>query len=94
MDFRNFTVLLMLPFAALAQQEAKQMQPIASHGGTATVSAPRPLDEHADQLNQSVAAETTDGLVVGITIDGSSISLDSAIPAPAAPISPSRAGRA
>lgn len=42
---------------------------------------PRPVSEAEDPLNRLVSNETVDGLVVAVTIDGTNISLDQAMPA-------------
>jgi hypothetical protein len=42
---------------------------------------PQPVSEAEDPVNRFVANETVDGLVVAVTIDGSSITLDRATPA-------------
>jgi hypothetical protein len=42
---------------------------------------PRSVSEAEDPLNRLVASETVDGLVVAVTIDGTSIRLDQATPA-------------
>jgi hypothetical protein len=78
----------LLAVQALAQQPpaapaepSVQAAPIASDGGKAELLPPRPLAESDDALNKAVAAQTTDGMVIVITIDGALITLDSALPA-------------
>lgn len=56
-------------------------QPTASHGGTVRLTPARPIPDGEDPLNQKVAAETVDGIVVTVTIDGPTVTLDSAVPA-------------
>ena len=55
--------------------------PTASDGGRAVLIPPRPVDEATDPVNRKVAADTVDGLVMTVTIDGPSVTLDSAIAA-------------
>jgi hypothetical protein len=55
--------------------------PTASHGGKAQLLPPKPISEADDPVNQRVAADTVDGLVVVVTIDGTKVTLDSASPA-------------
>lgn len=52
--------------------------PTASDGGKAVLIPPRAVDEASDPVNRKVAADTVDGLVVTVTIDGPSVTLDSA----------------
>lgn len=52
--------------------------PAASNGGKAQLLPPQPISESADPVNQRVAAETVDGLILAITIDGTSVTLDAA----------------
>lgn len=42
---------------------------------------PTPISEAEDPVNRLVASETVDGLVVAVTIDGTNIRLDQAVPA-------------
>jgi hypothetical protein len=56
-------------------------KPQASDGGEVSLSQPAPVPEAEDPVNQRVQADTVDGLVLAITIDGSAIRLDSASPA-------------
>lgn len=69
------------PRADAALERLGVGRPQASDGGEATLSAPVPVPEDQDPVNQRVAADTVDGLVLAITIDGSAIRLDSASPA-------------
>lgn len=55
--------------------------PVASDGGQATITRTEPLAEGADPLNALVAADTVDGLLLSVTIDGAQVRLDSAQPA-------------
>lgn len=55
--------------------------PTASHGGKVQLLPSQPIAESADPVNQQVAAETADGLILTVTIDGTLVTLDSAIPA-------------
>ncbi len=72
------------PQPATAPASAEPMKPelpTASGGGKAVLLAPRPVVERDDPLNQAVAAQTVDGMVLVITIDGAVVGLDSATPA-------------
>jgi len=64
-----------------AQPRTDLAQPYASPGGKVELSAPRNLPEAADPVNQRVLAQTADGLVLVVTVDGATITLDSATPA-------------
>ena len=55
--------------------------PTATDGGTAVLVAPRPIPADSDPVTQRVSADTADGLVIVVTIDGAKVSLDSAVPA-------------
>ncbi len=57
------------------------LTPSASDGGKAELLPPRPIGDDADPLNRHVAADTVDGLVLAVTIDGDTVRLDSALPA-------------
>lgn len=70
-----------LACAPLLAQTTDVGQPAASHGGTVRVIPPRPVADGEDPLNQKVAAETVDGIVVTVTIDGPTVTLESAVPA-------------
>jgi len=63
------------------EEDEEETRPTASDGGKVEIVPTRSLDENADQLNKLVAAETVDGLVLVVTIDRSSVTLDSATPA-------------
>lgn len=69
------------PAFAQSRQSDNQPAPYASDGGTVEIIPPRPVGPADDPVNQLVAAETTDGLVVTVTIDGSTVTLDSVTPA-------------
>ncbi|MFY0563807.1 hypothetical protein ACN28E_08170 [Archangium lansingense] len=56
-------------------------RPTASHGGKAELVPPRPVAESDDPVNKRVAADTVDGVVLAITIDGNSVTLDAVAPA-------------
>lgn len=68
-------------FADQEETGGDQAAPSASHGGEARLLPPRPVAEDEDAVNQRVAGDTVDGLVVSVTIDGATVSLDSATPA-------------
>ncbi len=55
--------------------------PSASDGGKVELLPARPIADSADPITQAVAAQTVDGLVLLITIDGATVTLDSAVPA-------------
>lgn len=57
---------------------AQLVIPSASNGGKAQLLPPRPLADEEDPVNTFVAADVVDGLVVSITIDGATVTLDSA----------------
>jgi len=57
------------------------LAPSASDGGKAELIPPRPVADDADPLNRYVEAETVDGLVLSVTIDGDAVRLDAAMPA-------------
>jgi hypothetical protein len=61
--------------------EAAPLAPSASNGGKAELLPPRPLAAEADPLNRRVAADTVDGLILTVTIDGDAVVLDSAVAA-------------
>ena len=67
--------------AQTAEPEEEETRPAASDGGKVEVLPSRPIEQDADQLNELVAAETVDGLVLVVTIDRASVTLDSAVPA-------------
>jgi hypothetical protein len=90
--FSCLLAALLLPAAALAQPaDVKAADPnfadlgigqaLASPGGTVSMSPPVAVAPAEDIVNQSVAAETVDGLVVVVTIDGADIHFESATPA-------------
>ena len=56
-------------------------RPQASDGAEVSLSQPTPVSEADDPVNQRVTADTVDGLVIALTIDGPQIRLDSASPA-------------
>jgi hypothetical protein len=56
-------------------------RPTASQGGKAELTPPRPVAESDDPVNKRVAADTVDGVVLTITIDGGSVTLDAVAPA-------------
>jgi len=64
-----------------APLKSESLQPTASEGGEARFIAPRPVDPADDPVNAKVAEATVDGLIVTLTIDGASVSLDGAWPA-------------
>lgn len=84
---------MLLPLGVLVQTAGAQQEdtrddlqdgpltPGASDGGKAELIQPRPVGDDADPLNRYVAAETVDGLVLTVTIDGDAVRLDSAVPA-------------
>jgi hypothetical protein len=55
--------------------------PSASHDGKTQMLPARPLRDSEDELNSLTQAQTVDGLVLVLTIDGTSITVDSAVPA-------------
>jgi len=55
--------------------------PSASHGGKTQLIPARPLPDAEDELNRLTQAQTVDGLVLVLTIDRTSITVDSAVPA-------------
>ncbi len=55
--------------------------PSASHDGKTQLLPARPIAESEDELNRLATSQTVDGLVLSLTIDGSSITVDSAVPA-------------
>jgi hypothetical protein len=61
-----------------AQVDDRQPAPSASAGGRAEAIPPRPLDATADPVNARANEATTDGLAIVVTIDGASVTLDSA----------------
>jgi len=67
--------------AALAQGAAEPATPRASHGGKVEWQPPRPVAAEADPVNVRAQAETVDGIVVVVTLDGASVTLDSVTPA-------------
>jgi len=79
--------ILLLTVTASAQDADRAVDPFtgvemtASDGGRAVQGGTEPLADDADPLNQMVRAETTDGLVVALTIDGAAVRLDAATPA-------------
>ena len=70
--------LVAAPANAQDPVSADRPSPTASDGGKAELLPPRPLADSADPLNQHVAQETVDGVVLVVTIDGASVTLDSA----------------
>ncbi len=56
-----------------------QKAPYASHGGTVRVLPEKAIDPAEDPLNAFAEEQTVDGLVVSFTIDGETITLDSAV---------------
>lgn len=57
---------------------AQSSMPTASHGGRAELLPEQPIAENEDPVNQKVAAETVDGVVLSVTIDGTSVTLNAA----------------
>lgn len=55
--------------------------PSASGGGKAEWLPARPLADSTDPLTQAVVEQTADGLILLVTIDGATVTLDSAVPA-------------
>ena len=53
--------------------------PVASHGGRVELVPGAPVQEDDDPVNRLVASETVDGLLLSITLDGATASLDSAV---------------
>lgn len=53
--------------------------PVASDGGRAELLPTTPLEEADDPVNRLVAAESVDGLLLSITLDGATATLDSAV---------------
>ena len=68
---RTISVAALTVLAAVAQAQPAQVRDIPS----------RPVPETEDELNRFTAANTVDGLVITVTIDGPNISLDQATPA-------------
>ena len=56
-------------------------EPTASHDGKAELRPPRPVAEGEDPLNQLVGRQTVDGVVLSITIDEATVTLDAIAPA-------------
>ena len=81
--------VLALGIALLAAQARAQVatdaaplgRPVASDGGDARVVSTTAVPEADDPVNARVAADTVDGLIVAITLDGAQVRLDSALPA-------------
>ncbi|HEY1132369.1 MAG TPA: hypothetical protein VGF12_23390 [Roseateles sp.] len=70
--------LLMLAGAASAQtNEPTKSAPQASDGGKAVLVEPRPVAESDDAVNAHVLAGTANGLALSLTIDGSTVALNS-----------------
>ena len=67
--------------AQLATAQQELARPSASDGGKVEMLPARPVEESADELNGLVKAETVDGLVLVVTIDRTTVTLDSAMPA-------------
>jgi hypothetical protein len=66
----------------LAAQSAAQQQvpqPSASDGGKVEVQPARPVAETADELNGLVTTATVDGLVLAVTIDRATVTLNSVV---------------
>lgn len=63
---------------ATPDSSERDSRPTATDGGMAVLVPPRPIPADADAVVQRVAAETVDGLVVVVTIDGPNVRLDSA----------------
>jgi len=61
--------------------QEEMLAPVASEGGRAELLPPRPVAEENDSVNRRVAADTVEGLVLTITIDGDAVRLDAAVPA-------------
>lgn len=53
--------------------------PLASNGGTARMIEPRPVAPEEDPLNAFSQAQTVDGMIVNLTIDGDAAMLDAAV---------------
>jgi hypothetical protein len=80
--FQTAILVLVASFAvSVAAQTGNETSvagpPTASDGGKAELLPPRPLADADDTLNQRVATQTVDGLVIVLTIDEANITLDS-----------------
>jgi hypothetical protein len=64
-----------------APLKSESLQPTASEGGEARFIAPRPVDPADDPVNARAAEDGVDGLIVTLTVDGASVTLDGARPA-------------
>jgi hypothetical protein len=74
--------LLALAGATHAQSVATDNNgPAASDGGKAVLIEPRPLAEADDPVNARVLADTANGLALSLTLDGTTVRLDGAVPA-------------
>lgn len=71
-------ILLLLAAPALAQP-APDRQP--DRTPQAVVSEEKPLADADDPINRQAIAETVEALIVGLTLDGREVRLDSAVPA-------------
>lgn len=71
----------LMPVAQAQAPAATAGEPSASEGGKAQLLPPRPVAATDDPVNAKAAADMVDGLALAITIDGSTVTLDSAVPA-------------
>lgn len=55
--------------------------PFASDGGQATIARAGPIAAETDAVNAQASADTVEGLILSVTIDGAQVRLDSAMPA-------------
>ena len=79
MKLTTFSVLfLAICSSAYAQTDERQPAPAASAGGKVEVIPPKPLDAAADPVNARSNEATADGLAIVVTIDGPTVTLDSA----------------
>jgi hypothetical protein len=93
MKLRNALVMMVVlgvfaPFGApsaqappgqSAQPGERALAPTASDGGRAELLPARPVAPDADPVMRLVADTMVDGLVVSVTIDGATVTLDSAV---------------
>jgi hypothetical protein len=77
----TFLLVTLSAWGQAAPDTSERPPATASDGGNAVLLAPRPVPADSDSVTQRVVADTAEGLVIVVTIDGANVSLDSATPA-------------